>query len=39
MPILLVWALVVSLVIAVLASYFPALRAARLDPSKALQEV
>lgn len=39
MPILLAWAVVVSLVIAVLASYFPALRAARLDPSKALQEV
>jgi putative ABC transport system permease protein len=39
MPILLVWAVSVSVVIAMLASYFPARRAARLDPSKALQEI
>jgi putative ABC transport system permease protein len=39
MPILLVWAVFVSVVIAMLASYFPARRAARLDPSKALQEI
>lgn len=38
MPILLVWALGISIVVALLASYFPARRAARLDPCSALQE-
>ena len=38
MPILLVWALGISIVISLLASFFPARRAARLDPSTALQE-
>ncbi|MFO7650547.1 MAG: ABC transporter permease [bacterium] len=38
MPILLVWALGISIVVALLASYFPARRAARLDPCAALQE-
>lgn len=38
MPILLVWALGISIAVALLASYFPARRAARLDPCAALQE-
>jgi putative ABC transport system permease protein len=38
MPILLLWALGISVVISLLASFFPARRAARLDPSTALQE-
>jgi len=38
MPVLLVWALGISIVISLLASFFPARRAARLDPSTALQE-
>jgi putative ABC transport system permease protein len=38
MPILLLWALGISIVISLLASFFPARRAARLDPSTALQE-
>ncbi|MBE7558443.1 FtsX-like permease family protein [bacterium] len=39
MPILAFWALVVAIAIALAASFFPARRAARLDPSVALQEV
>ncbi|MBE7557751.1 FtsX-like permease family protein [bacterium] len=39
MPILAFWALVVAVAIALAASFFPARRAARLDPSIALQEV
>ena len=39
MPTLIIWAVVISVVIAVVASYFPARRAARLDPCSALQEV
>lgn len=39
MPILAPWAIGVAVAIALLASYFPARRAARLDPSTALQEV
>ena len=39
MPVLALWALVVAVAIALLASFFPARRAARLDPSIALQEV
>jgi putative ABC transport system permease protein len=38
MPILLLWALGISTVISLLASFFPARRAARLDPCAALQE-
>jgi len=38
MPILLVWALGISIAISFLASFFPARRAARLDPCTALQE-
>ena len=39
MPVLLAWAVGLSLAIALAASYFPARRAARLDPCDALQEV
>ena len=39
MPLLAVWALGISLAISIGASYFPARRAARLDPSSALQEL
>jgi len=39
MPILLVWAVVISVAIAVGASYLPARRAAKLDPCTTLQEV
>ncbi|HUU69138.1 MAG TPA: FtsX-like permease family protein [Planctomycetota bacterium] len=39
MPVLAVWALGISLAISIGASYFPARRAARLDPSSALQEL
>ncbi len=39
MPMLIVWALGISVVIALGASYFPARRAARLDPCATLQEV
>ncbi len=39
MPVLLAWAVGLSLAIALVASYFPARRAARLDPCSALQEV
>jgi len=39
MPILSVWAIVISVGIALLASYFPARRAARLDPCATLQEI
>ncbi len=39
MPALLAWAVGLSVVIALAASYFPARRAARLDPCDALQEV
>ena len=39
MPTLIIWALVISVVIAVVASYFPARRAAHLDPCSTLQEV
>ena len=39
MPILAVWAVVISTGIALAASYFPARRAARLDPCATLQEI
>jgi len=39
MPILALWALGIATMISLLASYFPARRAARLDPCAALQEV
>jgi len=39
MPMLVLWALGISVVIALAASYFPARRAARLDPCATLQEV
>ena len=39
MPVLVVWAIGISVVIALAASYFPARRAARLDPCATLQEV
>jgi putative ABC transport system permease protein len=38
MPILLLWALGISVALSLLASFFPARRAARLDPCAALQE-
>jgi putative ABC transport system permease protein len=39
MPMLLLWACGIGIVILLAASYFPARRAARLDPVSALQEV
>ncbi len=39
MPTLIIWAVSISVVIAVMASYFPARSAARLDPCATLQEV
>ena len=39
MPILLLWSFLTSVAILIAASYFPARRAARLDPVSALQEV
>jgi putative ABC transport system permease protein len=39
MPILALWAILISVGIALLASYFPARRAARLDPVATFQEV
>lgn len=39
MPVLMLWALGISVLIALAASYFPARRAARLDPCATLQEV
>lgn len=39
MPMLAVWAVLISVGITALASYFPARHAARLDPCSALQEV
>jgi len=39
MPVLMVWALSISVLIALAASFFPARRAARLDPCATLQEV
>lgn len=39
MPVLAVWAIAISVGIALLASYFPARRAARLDPCATLQEI
>jgi putative ABC transport system permease protein len=39
MPTLVLWALGISVLIALVASYFPARRAARLDPCATLQEV
>jgi putative ABC transport system permease protein len=38
MPSLALWALGVAVAISLVASYFPARQAARLDPSTALQE-
>jgi putative ABC transport system permease protein len=38
MPTLLLWAIGISVAITLAASYFPARRAARLDPSTTLQE-
>jgi putative ABC transport system permease protein len=39
MPVLSLWALGISVGLAILASYFPARRAARLDPCATFQEV
>jgi putative ABC transport system permease protein len=39
MPVLVLWAVGISVGIALAASYFPARRAARLDPCATLQEV
>ena len=39
MPTLVLWAVGISILIALVASYFPARRAARLDPFATLQEV
>jgi putative ABC transport system permease protein len=39
MPTLVPWAIGISVLIALVASYFPARRAARLDPFATLQEV
>jgi putative ABC transport system permease protein len=39
MPILALWAVVISVGLALAASYFPARRAARLDPCATLQEI
>jgi putative ABC transport system permease protein len=39
MPTLIIWATVISVIIALVASYFPARRAAHLDPCSTLQEV
>jgi len=39
MPMLMIWAIGLSAAIALAASYLPARRAARLDPSTTLQEV
>ena len=39
MPILALWALVISVGITLLASFFPARRAARLDPVATFQEI
>jgi len=39
MPTLVIWAVVISIIIALVASYFPARRAARLDPCSSLQEI
>jgi len=39
MPTLALWAVVISAGIALAASYFPARRAARLDPCATFQEV
>jgi putative ABC transport system permease protein len=39
MPTLVIWAVLISVVISLAASYFPARRAARLDPCSTLQEV
>ena len=39
MPVLVFWAIGISVAIALLASFFPARRAARLDPCATLQEV
>jgi putative ABC transport system permease protein len=39
MPTLVLWAVGISIFIAIIASYFPARRAARLDPFATLQEV
>jgi ABC-type lipoprotein release transport system permease subunit len=39
MPILALWAVVISVGLTLAASYFPARRAARLDPCATLQEI
>jgi putative ABC transport system permease protein len=39
MPMLAIWATVISVVLALVASYFPARRAARLDPCSTFQEI
>jgi putative ABC transport system permease protein len=39
MPILIAWVLAISLILALVASYLPARRAARLDPCETLQEL
>jgi len=39
MPMLALWAVAISVGIALVASYFPARRAARLDPCATFQEI
>jgi putative ABC transport system permease protein len=39
MPLLALWALLISVGLTLAASFFPALRAARLDPCATFQEI